>query len=156
MKFSNSTALMLCVLLKKMISHLKFVLSHLHLSLFSIPHHTKTLHFQNQEGSVHQYFWGVLNQSIFQSNIMFVAKLKVKYRNVPHTSCFHIRIFSPLSTSPTRVAHVTTDEPTGTHHNHSRSFSLRYGSVLVLYVHGFGQMYDEHFMLIISCDYTNL
>ena len=53
MQFSNSIALMLCVLLKKMISHLKFVLSHLHLSLFSIPYHTKMLHFQNQEGSVH-------------------------------------------------------------------------------------------------------
>lgn len=53
MQFSNSIALMLCVLLKKMISHLKFVLSHPHLSLFSIPHHTKTLQFQNQEGSVH-------------------------------------------------------------------------------------------------------
>lgn len=57
-----------------------------------------------------------------KSNFMFAVKLRERYSDFPYTLWLHTCTASPLLTpSHKGGAFVTIDEPTLTHHNHSKS-----------------------------------
>ena len=63
------------------------------------------------------------------SSFRFTAKLWGRYRNFSHTPCFYTCIASPIINIPHQNGtFFTTDEPTLTHHTHSKS-------IISLWVH---------------------
>ena len=78
------------------------------------------------------------------SSFRFTAKLRRRYRDFSYIPCLPPCITSPIINIPHQSGtFITIDEPTLTHHNHSKTIVYIKVHSLCCTFYGFGQMYPS-------------